>query len=132
MWRTALRVIARPVPREVGRIPTTRGVTRDMAMQASELHPPTPLQSLRRHRARYGGLALAAAGSIGLTMLYLRIQEAEELLPAVVEEATSPERIDDVSEIFARESPHILDVVPMRCTIIAALRKQPCTLQREG
>lgn len=112
MWRTALRVVARPVPREAGRIPTTRGVTRDLAMQASELHPPAPFQSLRRHRVRYGGLAVAAAGSIGLTMLYLHIQEAEELLPSVVEESTSPERIGDVSEIFAWKSPHILNLVP--------------------
>lgn len=101
LWRAALRVVARSGPHEASRIPATRGVTRDLAMQASELHPQAPFQFLRRNRVKYGGLAVAAAGSIGLTLLYLQIQEAEELLPAVVEEAASPERIGDVSEIFA-------------------------------
>ena len=52
-------------------------------MHASGLHPHTPFQSFRQHRAKYGGLADAAVGSLVLALLSAQLEEVDDLLPTV-------------------------------------------------
>ena len=108
--RTVFRSASRSAVPEV----LALGGTRDFAVHASGFHPHTPFQSFRQHRARYGGLAVAAVGSLALALISAQLEEVDDLLPTVVEQGPSAEKIDDVR--YLKPKARCTEVEPKPCS----------------